>query len=229
MSDKAPGHDYYDDSSRALGLDHSATSGASIGSRRASGGIDAHFSPQEEAHRRITKELREKRRRELMGQGMTLRQATEQEQKEYDDPAVKRQLYDREGAHTRAIEQLADMRKKPPGHSSSSAKSKFKQRKTGTRVCPNCHLEGCQCYIGPGRPFEDGRSARVRASVRRGVKEKLASQGVSAGRVVQAVVDLSDSIGVDLDTVIRILESTKADPARVSGMFERARAVAGAA
>lgn len=214
---------FYDDSSGAMSLGHNAVapSGTLSGSRLASGGIEKHFAGDVERIRTVTRERIEKLAREHIKRGIRPTEARRLAQEEIENPQKTSELKDYDGAHQRFMRSLMNADLDVDGGTSSSAK--FKPRKTGTHVCPNCHLEGCQCYRGPGRPFADGRSDRVKANVRQGVKEKLVREGVSAGRCVQAVVDLSDSLGVELDTVVRLLEATKANPERVAALFERAK------
>jgi hypothetical protein len=191
--------DFTDDSSSTLSLDHRAASGALPGPRRLSavGGIERHFAPQEIEARRIQQQLLDKRIRELHAEGHTIKQATELARQEFADPKVLKPVEDREAKHVREIEHLMGADMDVDGGSSGS-KSKYKQRKTGTHVCPNCYLEGCQCYVGPGRPFMGGRGRTedVSCKVTSDARTQLRDDKISAGAVVEAIVERAQELGI---------------------------------
>lgn len=200
-----------DDSSTELGLNHSSTAAPLLGPRRASGGIDAYLAPQEETSRRVLRERIDKLAREHQKRGIRPTEARRLAAEEIANPEKTTEMRDHEGARIRAIENLADMRKKPPGHSSSGASSKFKRRKTGTRLCPNCHLEGCQCGAPIGRPFKGGRSVDVSCKVSPGADETLEEWGkaLSAGAIVEAVVIMAREQGLGPVETLALLDSLR--------------------
>lgn len=201
-----PSDEFYDDPGSALKIGHSSTTGApSSASRRVSGGIEQFFEPQIAAHRKIAAELLTKRARELMAEGCTDAQARRLAQAERDDPKILRQLRDYEGDHRRKLEYLMGVYNHVVGGSSGSG-SKFKSRKTGTRVCRECHLEGCTCYVGPGRPFKAGRSEDVGCKVTPLQHDRMIDEKVAAGMIVSSVVEKAAELGRPIGDVLAMLE-----------------------
>lgn len=204
---------FTDDSSKSLGLDHKSQAGSVTAPRRPStGGIDAYLRESEEAHVRVTRELREKRRRDLVAQGMTIRQAKEREQYEYEHPDAPKEIRDYEGSKVREIENLMGLRDHDVKGGSSS-KSKFKTRKKGTRVCPNCHIESCGCGPMIGRPFEDGRSEHLNAKVRLNAKEAISDEKIAPGLIIQAVVDRAQELGMTIRDYLDLIGAKDIDDA----------------
>ena len=200
---------YYDDSSNALGLARRAEDGSFKG--RGIAAFDAAERAKIAAGRR---ERIQKRVRELVRDGHTIKQAREAAEQEIDNPTVLKPLgkEERDLKHERAVRHLMGEDMDVAG-GSSGAKSKFKSRKTGTRVCPNCHLEGCQCYQGPGRPpLEHARTKQVGCKVSDRVHDFLEGKAVeiSAGLIVDTVVTLAIEHGVTRPRdVIKMLEQLK--------------------
>src|SRR5579862_1147140 len=168
---------FYDDSSSSLSIGHNADAGSAGADSFKGRGIAAWDAAERAKIAADRRDRIQKRVRELVRDGHTIKQARELAAQEIDNPQVLRPLgkEERELKHERAVRHLMGEDMDVAG-GSSGAKSKFKQQKTGTRICPNCHLEGCQCYVGPGRPYEGGRSETVGCKVSPAVREPLVEQ-----------------------------------------------------
>jgi hypothetical protein len=135
----------------------------------------------------------ERRTRELHAQGYCLKDATAMAIAEDPDADEKEAQADAEqraaaaGNHVTAS-MLQREGFKPRGGGGGGG---HRRKKKGTRVCSNCHLEGCQCggiakSSGPGAPRKDNpKSEHVSARITPKVRKVLKSAGITPARAME--------------------------------------------
>jgi hypothetical protein len=185
--------DYFDDSSRQLGVAKAATGRSARGGDRVSR-LGGPLQERDLAERAVIEANeaadREREIRKLLagGQALTRRQAEEildREARKTPSDRKEERRFQRAEARRKQTENEMGMRKKPAKHGSS--KSRKKTEKKGTWICGECHLEGCEHRpkSAVGRPAELDRSLEAHLRLSPMTKKTILDCGLGMSDVAE--------------------------------------------
>lgn len=198
--------DFTDDSSGTMGLGHSYRKGAAEVSavpstvRASVFGRGGDRVPPGEAEAILAAE-RDKREREIArllakygykpGEaGLSRQQAEQIVDAEAGQHGKDQRALVRAEKHQREIEDAMGMHDKPAKRGGGGG-GRRKHKKSGTWVCPDCHLERCEhrpVKSKGGRPAVGGRSVVYTTHISRRARAVLAASDASGGELIEALV-----------------------------------------